>query len=316
MILKATDTKDNEITLYNLMKVTLNQDVDVPADELVVVIPYYEQPSELVTIEMLTDDNNLIFSGVVDEQLTVIKDDGCAIKITARSKAALLLDNEAIPANYRMPTDYLIYSKYVSSFNIDCADIKGISYRGDFTVSKGDTHWQALNSFCRNLYGKSPKITSKGVLYMGGLKNDEVMTFSNSDENGRRYMYLSENIKRCNIISNVLVKTSQEGGYDVNVESKEAKERKINSRRIVNGTLYNTPMSCADRMIERSIEDSYQIVLTCDGCLADVLGASAVIKDFAPKVNGSLYISRIKYTLSAGKEATLLVLSRKNSEVC
>ena len=68
-------------------------------------------------------------------------------------------------------------------------------------------------------------------------------------------------------------------------------------------------------MIERSIEDSYQIVLTCDDCLADVLGASAVIKDFAPKVNGSLYISRIKYTLSAGKEATLLVLSRKNSEV-
>ena len=89
--------------LDNVLTVILNDDVEVPADDLTITIPYDEKISENADFITAFFDEKTVFRGQIDEIIGIKSTDGAITKITARSPSAFLLDNEAEPLTYINP---------------------------------------------------------------------------------------------------------------------------------------------------------------------------------------------------------------------
>ena len=79
--------------LDNVLTVILNADVEVPADDLTITIPYDEKISENADFITAFLDDEAVFTGKIDEIIGIKSKDGAITKITARSPSAFLLDN-------------------------------------------------------------------------------------------------------------------------------------------------------------------------------------------------------------------------------
>ena len=104
----AVDIAGNSYVLPVPMRLSLNQDADVPADDVSVVFTSLYDLPELNTL-CIKDDDEIIFKGIVDEQQVLLNDSNIYTKIIARSLAAVLLDNESKPINYTNPSTSVIY---------------------------------------------------------------------------------------------------------------------------------------------------------------------------------------------------------------
>ena len=58
----------------------------------------------------------VLFAGIVDEQVLSESGDGITVELSARSRAALLLDNEARPQIYYMPSLKLMFERHAAPY--------------------------------------------------------------------------------------------------------------------------------------------------------------------------------------------------------
>ena len=70
---------------------------------------------EFHTIQVVKD-GAVFFRGLIDEQTILVDGDGAGIEVCSRSMAALLLDNEAIPQTYYVPSTRLIYQRHAQPY--------------------------------------------------------------------------------------------------------------------------------------------------------------------------------------------------------
>lgn len=66
----------------------------MPADELVMTVPYDEKFGNADMLEAY-DGKSLVFVGQADEIVSIVRTDGAIVRLSARSLAGRLLDNEA-----------------------------------------------------------------------------------------------------------------------------------------------------------------------------------------------------------------------------
>lgn len=298
---------DVEKNAYEIQPLVLRISVDegVPADSLYAVFPYREA-GELSVITVFRD-NDVVFKGVVDEEERAESKDGDFLKISARSLAALMLDNEAAPCCYDHPTVRLIYERYAAPFGITLAEDKDTVYFGEQNVLKGASCYSVVRSFCLACYSSLPRVSGDGVLYPKGICRDGVTRFG---ADGERYISLSRVRKRCEEISAVYVKTANAGGYSLPVENKNAEARGIKRDRYLNAVLTESPMSCADGMIRNGYQKAYELRLRCTGCLLGTEGNKAVLEGYDET---ELYISSVHYKMTSGGEYTDIRLKRRIS---
>ena len=109
-LISATDTLGKSIELPNPISMEISMAYDTPANSLSLTIPCLFPMEELTDISVFVD-GSLVFSGIVDEQITQYSK-GYTVKINARSYSALLIDNEAIPVSYHTPSLAVIFSKH------------------------------------------------------------------------------------------------------------------------------------------------------------------------------------------------------------
>lgn len=305
----ATDVKGNSFALPSPAYLTINQDEDVPADDLSLTIPIN---INLTEINFITAEDNgvIVFSGPVDEQQTIVSEDSVYTKLTARSMASVLLDNESKPVNYMNPSTYVIFSRHL----LPCGITK---YKGEekvmkdmLNISKGTTNWQAFYSFCVNTYGKMPRIEPDGTANFNGLESDREILFSNTE--GINYNSVLENNKRCRLISDVWVKTTDNSGYITDVYNPDARERGILRCRYLDASASSSSLTVADKIINNATDSSYEITLVCPERLLDIIGAKAAVKDnYIGKVE-NLYVSSIYYSLRPDGEHTTVTLKKEN----
>ncbi len=305
-----TDIGGREIAAPPLLSLSVNIDEGVPADSLYAVFSYADF-GELTQIK-LTDGEKLLFVGIVDEQEHEQSGQGEFLKISARSPAAFLLDNEAMPCAYDHPSMRLIYERYVAPYGIAAAQDDDAVYFGEQAILKGFSCWRALKKFCAACYSSLPRISSVGVLYPKGAVSDKTVRFG---ENGVRYTSLSVTNKRCEEISAVYVKPSDTSSYTVPVENRDAIRRGIRRERYLNAALTESPMRCADLMLKNSRAKAYAIKLRCPSCLIGCEGYRADLRDSSVSAEKDLYISAVHYRMTADGAYTDVTLKRRNSDV-
>lgn len=306
-----TDKNGKRCEIKNVLTAEISADVDVPADELVMTVPYDEKFRNADILEAY-DGKSLVFVGQADEIVSIVRTDGAIVRLSARSLAGRLLDNEAEPVTYVNPAAKFIFERHLKPFGIVGYDGDEHPFMGTIKIEKGMTEWQVLEKFCNGRYGKSPRITGAGFALMcGAYGGAKPIVFG---RNGVGYTSLREYIKPCKVISQVKLRTEEYGGYKSVISNKCVADR-IKRVRYVNAFLDNNAVKTADRMIENGNRQSFEIILECAECLCGVVGRRAVIDDSLIGKREGLIVKSIKYSLGKNGESTTVVLGKENGDV-
>ena len=291
----------------DVLALCINEEEDVPADDMTAVFPL-KNTAEISRVTLF-DGDEAVFSGVVDEQQRIISESGMFFKLTARSMAALLLDNESVPVTYNHPTAGLIAQRHIIPHGLQAAGNMDSAFFGELVITKGESEWSAVERFCKNCFRTFPRVNADKTLDLMGLSSKGKIKFSN-DGDGERFTRFFENVKRCEEISKVNIKVDNAAGYVNAVENPEAGERKLERVRYINAALTQTPMTCADTMIENGRKKGYTVTLSCPKRHLGILGKSASVKAGDDVIDG-LYVTAVRYVLSEKKETTEVTLKRR-----
>lgn len=306
-----TDKNGKRCEIKNVLTVEISADVDVPADELVLTVPYDRKYRNVDMLEAY-DGKSLVFVGQADEIVSIVHNSGAIVRLSARSLAGRLLDNEAEPVTYINPAAKFIFERHLKPFGIVGYDGDEHPFMGTIKIEKGMTEWQVLEKFCSGRYGKSPRITGAGFALMCGTYGGaKPIVFG---INGVGYTSLREYIKPCKVISQVKLRTEEYGGYKSVVGNCSAADR-IKRVRYVNAFLDNNAVKTADRMIENGNRQSFEITVECAECLCGIVGRRAVIYDPLVGKREGLVVKSIKYLLGKNGESTTVVLGKENGDV-
>ena len=158
-------------------RLRLRRDEDAPADSLEVKLPAGNGVGTLCGLQCLDGQGNLLFEGIVDEQSISEAAQGCWVELSARSRAALLLDNEAQPQAYRMPSLKLLFERHAAPYGFTGYLGNDEVFGGVYTVEKGVSEWQALEGFCKTFLGVSPVARGR-VLDASGAKQEGILDFA------------------------------------------------------------------------------------------------------------------------------------------
>lgn len=173
-----TDKNGKRCEIKNVLTAEISADVDVPADELVMTVPYDEKFGNADMLEAY-DGKSLVFVGQADEIVSIVRTDGAIVRLSARSLAGRLLDNEAEPVTYVNPAAKFIFERHLKPFGIVGYDGDEHPFMGTIKIEKGMTEWQVLEKFCNGRYGKSPRITGAGFALMCGTYGGYKSVISN-----------------------------------------------------------------------------------------------------------------------------------------
>lgn len=116
----------------------------------------------------------LVFFGVVDEVDCALRENGYTLEIVGRGVQALLLDNEAMSADYGVATLEDILRAYVLPFGISVQRGAALPSVTGFSVSSGSSCWQVLYQFARYHGGVAPRFDQTGALLLSPWKDEAV----------------------------------------------------------------------------------------------------------------------------------------------
>ncbi len=306
-----TDVNGDILSFNNPIYIVINQDENIPADDLSVTFPFIKNAPEFCTVEV-KDGNTVIFKGIVDEQQNISTEKNCYTKIIARSMAAMLLDNESKPVSYTNPSTSVIFNRHLAPNLI--GEYRGEEFvlNGDLNISKGMSDWQAFSSFCLKAFNRIPRIDADGTADFNGVSSSESIKFSNI--NGINYSSVKENTKRCKLISEVCVKTSPTDIYGTIIGSKSVKNRRVERRRYIDASA-SYSLTVADLMLSNAINDSYEVTLVTPIKLLNILGADVSIEDSNIGTISGLKVSSIYYRQTPDGENTTIILKKENENV-
>ena len=169
-------------TLCSPLSCCMEYEQGIPADALTAAFPYRSDIPQLAYI-VVQKDKKPVFTGVIDEQRFLSVEGEGMVMLSARSLAALLLDNEAMPQNYNNPDAQTIFLRHIQPLGITQYSCEKKPRAASFTVDKGSTHWQVLESFCRVCLDSYPAVDETGRVCMCGRPGGEnALLFANTGE--------------------------------------------------------------------------------------------------------------------------------------
>lgn len=177
----------------------------VPCDSFSVCVPWREgeQESYRKVVELEAwNGTEQVFSGVVDEVEWERGQRGRRVSLSGRSKAARLLDNEAVAADYTAATLGDVLRDHVTPYGIACQIEGEIPVCQNFSVSAGSSEWQVVYEFVRYHGGLPPRFDREGRLVVAPFKDtagktlDDTVPLLRLTGTERRYGVLSEVLVR------------------------------------------------------------------------------------------------------------------------
>ena len=107
-----------------------------------------------------------VFTGVVDEYRCVHDGGGIRLELSGRGMAALLLDNEAQPAEYQRASWDDIRRDHIDPYGIAVAGTPALPAAVGFTVATGSSEWSVLYDFACYHGGVTPRFDRQGRLVL------------------------------------------------------------------------------------------------------------------------------------------------------
>ncbi len=107
-----------------------------------------------------------VFTGVVDEFAVICGKDGLYLELSGRGMAALLLDNEAMPAEYQRCTRADIVKDHVTPYGVEALGGAGLPGVAGFTVASGESEWSVVRRYACYYGGVTPRFDRMGRLVL------------------------------------------------------------------------------------------------------------------------------------------------------
>lgn len=109
-----------------------------------------------------------VFTGVVDDFSCICGADGLYLEVSGRGMAALLLDNEAMPAQYQLATRADIVAGHVAPYGIETVGGWTLPEVSGYTVGSGVSEWSVVYDYACYYGGVVPRFDPMGRLVLDG----------------------------------------------------------------------------------------------------------------------------------------------------
>lgn len=159
------------------MAFQLSYGLGTPCDSFFLRCPWtVGQEGILRSVSRMTvqKDGSRIFFGVVDEWECSFDGSGYTLELVGRGVQALLLDNEALSADYGVATVQDILRTYVTPYGISLAGPASLPPVSGFSVRSGSSCWQVLYEFARYYGGVTPRFDPQGLLVLSPFADGKV----------------------------------------------------------------------------------------------------------------------------------------------
>lgn len=280
-------------SLGNPLSVHITKGAGAPADELVGEFSWSNLPP-LYRLRVL-DGEKIIFYGLLDVQQERHSTKGDFVRVEGRSMAALLLDNEAVPQMYYSPPFSTVFSRHAAPYGFTQYQVpNGAVKIGDFTVTKGMSEWQVLESFCRRAWNAVPTMQDGAVFTIGKIEEETPIVFGDLGL-GQGCLSRTRTRREHERISEVLTRNPQNGRFTVSYKEEQALRDGIRRRRCMGTSQTANGRQVLDNARRKSLE--YTWVLP--GWLNIQPGRNAEINDRYFGHVESLTVWSVKYSLDA-----------------
>lgn len=298
------DKENNKLPLPHPTGFVINREIGA-ADDLTINFPYFDPEKYCASKIELAVDERIEFSGIIDELKINESPRGTVASIYSRSKAALLLDNEAKPGDYTNIGSKLLVQNHLAPFGIDyiCEDSGEYT---DLSIYKGTSHWQVIKSFCSACYLTEPYVDERGRVILR-RREHETLSFSNSGE--LPYTTAEITNRYYKLISSVYTKATSRRDYDIENTNPIAESFGVCRTRYVDGALFGN--NYALNLIERGNEESLQIKVTAPYYLHCPLGCNGKIKLDNKNIYDNLKCRRVKQSFSSNGFETIVYMLGK-----
>jgi prophage tail gpP-like protein len=123
-----------------------------------------------------------VFTGVVDEFAVLCGKDGLYLEMAGRGMAALLLDNEAMPAEYQRATRADIIANHVAPYGVQTVGGMGLPAITGFLVSSGESEWSVVRRYACYYGGVVPRFDRMGRLVLDPHADAKVVCVGDKDK--------------------------------------------------------------------------------------------------------------------------------------
>lgn len=254
-----------------------------------------------------------VFTGVVDDFACICGRDGLYLEVSGRGMAALLLDNEALPAQYQMATCSDIIANHVTPYGIQTVGGSKLPKVNNFTVSSGVSEWSVIQEFVCYHGGVVPRFDREGRLVLDRHDDSEVLRLDGSVP-VTDWEYREE---RYGVLSQVAVR--RRSSWDTQwVSDKAFLAEGGCARRVVtvpNATGSAAMRYSADYQLKASRSSRVKLAVTASGAFLAWPGQLVDVELRGFGANGRYRVARAEVICGADGLSTTLVLGEPDSMI-
>ena len=300
-------TAGGSVISARLLGIEVIHSLESPAVSIGASFACDKMPDEAAVIKLYGDGKQL-FDGMIDSQSVKTYPAGIIMNVEARSKAGVLLDNEALPQSYSFVDADTLFSRYIAPFGFTCENKIGRVNLAVYTVKKGISVWEAFKNFVERAYRLTPYVQGNKVII-----TRENPVFSGVISNtgaGMHFTELEYIRSPYEIISEVVIR-NQKGIYSVVVQNEADIKKGVQRRRYMAPTaeLADTAYTDAHMMINNSKTAAQEVRVTLPELAEVELGQGLTINDNAFKLSG-FSVKEFTYRVNAAGSYTDIVLHR------
>lgn len=164
-------------------------------------------------------------------------------KLVARTKAALLLDNQARPQLYNRVSLNDIFERHVKPYGFAKINSPQNKTASNFLVKRGMSEWDVLSRFCKIVGLQEPYVLLNGTIEVNGRKTTKTIEFSNNNKE-RPFCDINVINRRVQSISQVFIKHGCD--YQLCVPDLKATSHEIFRKRYFESEYVNKQDKLAD----------------------------------------------------------------------
>ncbi len=274
---------------------------EAPADRLTAVFPLRRDCGPLPGLRVRDGAGGLLFDGPVDVLRRVSSGGGCSAVLTARSRAALLLDSEAVPQSYDLPSLPTVYERHIRPYGFAGWKGSGRVFAGTVTVEKGMSEWQVAARFCAEYLLTAPRVRGAVFDASGGAGREEIRF---GGRGGVRCASLERRARYCDVVSDLYALSG--GKYLPAAKSAEAAALGILRTRCA-AERPEDPGAA----LKTAVDAAFAVAAECPGEPRAQAGDPASLDDpFLGRAEG-LVVAEVRHVWDGGGERCRYLLRRK-----
>lgn len=312
-----TDLNYSNIEITKPVKFVMQKRIYEPYTSVNLVFPA-TQRIEALDLNVYNNGYIQLFTGYTDKVYTYMDNGRKYMDVTARSRGALLSDNEAIPEEIPYNTFVMTYfQNYIQSqYNINYKQALNASTLLKTEIYKGDSEWDALGTIVWFAYGCSPDVDENNLVVFNPTFLSTTHTFSNSAENGIKFSYLSYNDNRYKRYNSMWGISEATGEYtsmatDLTESSQYIYRRKLmnfpDSKEVANVQL-------CDYELKKNNAPTRFYTIRVPGYKNFLTWEKAVINDTMFGNKSDLFIASVKHVIDESGEYTEVELRPTSSK--